>query len=30
MFGDLISDDVKTLAQKLLLDNFAVTYNSDT
>ena len=31
MFGDAISIDKKTLAQKLLfLEDFAVTYNTDT
>ena len=31
MFGDVISIDDKTLAQKLLfLEDFAVTYNTDT
>lgn len=31
MFRDVISIDDKTLAQKLLfLENFAVTYNTDT
>lgn len=31
MFGDVISIDDNTLAEKLLfLENFAVTYNTDT
>jgi len=31
VFGDVISIDDKTLAQKLLsLEEFAVTYNTDT